>query len=207
LVITTEYHPFEQIAPAHYPCGSVARGQTLHVSPYVGWANGIPDSVAVVDLTIGDSKLQFTGSGYHDQTWGDQPIIQNLANWVFGHGRVGPYSIAWFDILDSNGTEYVSSYAAKDGRIVAAQCSGIKVRPIGANSTYPPTQSSGNPGGFHIDLELGDEGVLGVNVTNSLLTYRIDELYARWVGSVIGGIDGASNWKGVSMQEEFRVTK
>ena len=49
--------------------------------------------------------------------------------------------------------------------------------------------------------------MLGVNVTNSLLTYRIDELYAQWVGSMIGGMDGASNWKGVSMQEEFRVTK
>ena len=154
--MTAESSSFKQIAPAHYPCSPVAKGQTLHVSPYVGWANGIPDSVAVVDLTIGDSKLQFTGSGYHDQvnqvrrhrtriltiesqTWGNQPIVQNLANWVFGHGRVGPYSIVWFDILDSNGTEYISSYAAKDGRIVAAQCSGIKVRPIGANSTYPPT--------------------------------------------------------------------
>jgi hypothetical protein len=116
---------------------------------------------------------------------------------------VGPYSIVWFDILDSEGKEHVSAYAARDGHIVAANCNGIKVRPIGANSTYPPTQSSGNPEGFNINLDLGGK-VLTANVTNQLVVVPGLTFYARWTGTIVGGINGASDWTGVSLQEEFR---
>ena len=56
-------------APAHYPCAPVAGGQTMLLAPHIGWSNAIPDADADVDLTILGSKLQFTGSAYHDKVF------------------------------------------------------------------------------------------------------------------------------------------
>jgi hypothetical protein len=35
--------------------------------PYVGWANSIPDSNAVVDVMVGDTSMKFRGVGYYDK--------------------------------------------------------------------------------------------------------------------------------------------
>jgi hypothetical protein len=40
----------------------------MHLSPVIGWANAIPDSIATIDFKLsGVGVLQFTGSGYHDK--------------------------------------------------------------------------------------------------------------------------------------------
>ena len=139
------------------------------------------------------------------QNWGVQPFAQNVGSWYWGHGRLGPYSIVWFDVLDPTGTEYVSAYAAQNGSIVSAQCGGLKVRPAGANSTYPPVQSSGDPEGFRIELDLGGVGVLEVNVTNVLVAVQGEDYYTRWLGRIEGGLNGTDSWEGVSLHEEFRL--
>jgi hypothetical protein len=63
-----------KIAPAHYPCDPYIPGKNVseHLSPVIGWANAIPDSIATVDFDLGGAgKLKFLGSGYHDK------VIQN----------------------------------------------------------------------------------------------------------------------------------
>lgn len=126
-----------------------------------------------------------------------------MASWYWGHGRLGPYSIVWFDVLALNGSEYVSSYVAVNGSIITASCSGIKVRPIGKNSQYPPVITSGDPQGFHIDLNLGSEGILEVDVTsNVVLADAI--LYTRWSGTMSGGVKGGTVYAGVALYEEFK---
>jgi hypothetical protein len=72
---------------------------------------------------------------------------------IGGHGRLGPYSIVWYDALTPSGEEYVSAYVALDGKILGAQCNGSLVRLFGTNSTYPPTQASNNPTGFTINVD------------------------------------------------------
>ncbi|KFZ18025.1 hypothetical protein V501_01412 [Pseudogymnoascus sp. VKM F-4519 (FW-2642)] len=193
-------------APAHYPCGPNEAGQRLDVSPNVGWANAMPDADAVADFTVLGRPLKFTGIGYHDKNWGDKPFTTHVSSWYWGHGRLGPYSIVWFDVLGKDGTEYFSSYAAKDGVIVATQCGpgSIKVRPTGKNSQYPPKITSGNPEGLHIDLDLGAEGMLRVNVTaHSVLADAF--LYYRASGLLVGGVDGGPVYTGVSVYEEFKL--
>lgn len=106
-------------------------------------------------------------------------------------------------MLALNGSEYISGYAAVNGSIVTASCSGIKVRPTGANSQYPPVITSGNPQGFHIDLDLGSEGVLEVNVTSDV-TIADAILYTRWSGTLSGGVKGGPVYKGVALYEEFK---
>jgi hypothetical protein len=90
-----------------------------------------------------------------------------------------------------------------DGQIITASCSGIKVRPTGHNSQYPPVVTSGNPQGFHIDLDLGSEGMLEVDIeTNIVLADAF--LYSRWSGNMTGGIQGGLKYTGVALYEEFK---
>jgi hypothetical protein len=127
-------------------------------------------------------------------------------SWYWGHGRLGPYSLVWFDIIGADGNEYVSSYASLDGEIIASSCSGIKVRPTGSNSQYPPVIGSGNPEGFYIELDLADGNVLEVNVTIAVVTADVG-LYSRFTGSLSGGVQGSAIYQGVALYEEFTFTE
>ena len=77
------------------------------------------------------------------------------------------------------------------------------MRPTGQNSQYPPVITSGNPQGFHIDLDLGSEGMLEVDIeTNIALADAI--LFTRWSGSMSGGVQGGTTYTGVALYEEFK---
>lgn len=126
-----------------------------------------------------------------------------MASWHWGHGRLGPYSIVWFDVLGKDGQEYISSYAARDGVIITASCSGTRVCPTGQNSQYPPVITSGNPEGLQIELDLGSEGILEINVTTNVALADIT-LYARFAGNMTGGVQGGPIYTGVALYEEFK---
>jgi len=194
-------------APAHYPCSPVEAGQTLEVGPNIGWANAVPDAEGLADFEINGDALKFTGRGYHDKNWSAQTFLLNVGSWFWGHGTLGEWSIVWFDFLAPNGTEYISSYASRNGIIVAASCESgsISVRPSGVNSTYPPTIYSGSPGGFSIQLDLGDEGSMGVNVTGETITVEVGNEYTRWLGGMEGSINGGEVLTGIALYEEFRT--
>ncbi|KAL1962236.1 hypothetical protein VTN77DRAFT_9892 [Rasamsonia byssochlamydoides] len=193
----------QSVAPAHYPCTPAHANSTLDILPGVGWANAVPDANAAIDLEIQGSSLQFQGVGYHDKNWGATPFIDAVATWYWGHGRLGPYSIVWYDALSRDGTEYTSSYVAEEGSIISAQCGGIKVRPTGFNSTYPPTPATGHPQGFQIDLDLGQLGTVTAEVVSRLVTVDSVE-YTRWVGS-ISGVVGSRNLTGAASYETFNL--
>ncbi|KAF8143760.1 hypothetical protein K438DRAFT_1632973, partial [Mycena galopus ATCC 62051] len=189
---------FQPNAPGHYPCGPITEGQTLEVGPHIGWANAVPDAASVVKLNIGGTPLAFSGSGYHDMAsfnpafanWSDQPAAANVASWYWGHGRLGDYSIVWYDFLDRKGTETVSAYVSKDNKILTASCTlgSIIVRPTGQNSTYPPTTSTGNPSGFHIAIDLGAEGRLEADVTVLGVLIDANPIYNRFAGNISGSV-------------------
>ena len=128
-----------------------------------------------------------------------------MASWYWGHGRLGPYSVVWFDVIGADGNEYVSSYATLNGDVIASTCSGIEVRPTGNNSHYPPVASTGNPDGFHIDLNLSNGKLLSVDVTTMLVV--VDQpLYARYTGTLRGGVEGdVTTYTGVALYEEFKL--
>ncbi|KAJ7076688.1 hypothetical protein B0H15DRAFT_941228 [Mycena belliarum] len=193
---------FRSVAPGHYPCGPIEAGQTLEVGPHIGWANAVPDATAVVDLLIGGNPFAFVGTGYHDKNWSDQIFTTHVASWYWGHGRVGPYSIVWFDFLDRTGTEFVSAYASKDNKIIAATCApgSIEVRPTGQNATFPPV------------LNLGGLGRLEVNVTVLVPLIGLNPAYARSFGSISGSIvpvEGHASKPliGTALLEQFKLTR
>ncbi|KAJ7732685.1 hypothetical protein B0H16DRAFT_1770072 [Mycena metata] len=206
-------------APAHYPCGPVGAGQNMEVGPEIGWSNAIPDAMSSVELTVNGTSLSFTGAGYHDKNWSNQPFTSNVASWYWywGHGRLGPYSLVWFDFLALDGTKYVSGYAAKDGTIIAASCESgsLSVRPTGQNATYPPLLSTGPPSGYHITFDLEQAGTLEVdlNVTGIITAIIADTApYMRFVGNVSGVILPVGNstpgttMTGTALFEQFKLT-
>jgi hypothetical protein len=59
-----------KVAPAHYPEDPYIPSKNLseHLTPVIGWANAIPDSIAKIDFNLaGVGELKFAGSGYHDK--------------------------------------------------------------------------------------------------------------------------------------------
>lgn len=179
--------------------------------PHVGWANAVPDSLATVNFTINGTALSFTGPGYHDKNWGDQPFFNSTASWFWGHGHLGRSSIVWFDAISTYGlTEHFSSYAAKDGRILAASCvngSSVVVRPWGGEDTYPPPPTTGNPDGFILTFADVEGKAMTVNVTTVVAAVEFENVYDRWLGTLSGGLVGHNEtvWTGVAQYEEFKV--
>lgn len=133
----------------------------------------------------------------------------NVDSWYWGHGRVGDYSIVWFDFIGMDKKNYISSYVAKAGEILAASCTAgaIKVRPTGANNAYPPHTLTGVAGGFHIVADLGDLGTLDVNVTTANLIFNGLGLYNRMAGSVVASLNGGELITGgIALWEQFAMT-
>ncbi|KAJ5969214.1 hypothetical protein N7501_005462 [Penicillium viridicatum] len=183
--------------PRHMPCGVQAERTVLEIAPHIGWVNLIPDAVGEVDMKIHGSTLKFRGPGYHDKNWSDQPFVDSVHSWYWGHGRLGPYSIVWFSYLaidDPTNATYVSSYVAKDGEVLVSACdpSILTVRPIGSPGTtggrYPPRVGD-LPEGFRLEYDLGEgSGQLKVNVSVRTVVAGNGKDYMRWTGDMVGEV-------------------
>jgi hypothetical protein len=198
---------FKSAAPAHYPCGPAVAGQNMEVGPNIGWSNALPDADASVDFTLNGKRFAFEGVGYHDKNWSPQPFLDNVASWYWGHARLGPYSLVWFDFLAVTGIEYVSLYLSKNGQIISSSCTpgSLTVRPWGGDATYPPKVGSGFPAGFGIKANLGGGQTASFNVTSITQGLEITSLYTNWLGSVEGVVEGKSYTGGAALYEEFKV--
>ncbi|KAH6985119.1 hypothetical protein EDB80DRAFT_822716 [Ilyonectria destructans] len=193
-------------APAHYACSLDKPGQSEEVVPNIGWANAQPDATAAADFVIDGTKLCFTGNGYHDKNWGLTPINVSVQTWYWGHARLGPYSLVWFDTRTPDGKEYHSGYVAQNGNALQASCStdSVKVRPIGKNNEYPPVPETGVPGGMTMRFDLGKQGSLVANVTTQLVVYDVG-FYQRYIGPIVGGIEGGKQYEGKALFEAFKL--
>ncbi|KAK9453370.1 hypothetical protein V1511DRAFT_505523 [Dipodascopsis uninucleata] len=191
---------FDSVAPGHYPCSPLVAGVSEEAMPHLGWSNVIPDANSVVDLTLKGNSVKFTGYGYHDKNWGDKSFVSVVKSWYWGHGRLGPYSVVFFDSIGTDGKEYVSGYLAKDGEILSTVCSGVSVRPVGKN--FPPTLLDGAPTAFSISFELesGETVDISVNivttVSNAVLTYR-------WLGTMNGTVGKSEMYSGACTMDSF----
>ncbi len=88
----------------------------------------------------------------------------------------------------------------------SCEAGSIKVRPSGANDTYPPTTSTGGPSGFTIEIDLGSEGTMDVQVTIEVVSLAAGEpLYTEWVGTLTGSVNGGEHLTGVASLEMFNL--
>jgi hypothetical protein len=140
------------------------------------------------------------------QNWGDTVFTTAAGGWSFGHGNLGPYSIVWFSALSSTGVEYPSGYVTYKNNVLTSSCNNVIARPIGANSAYPPLQSTGNPSGFHVEWDLGEHGHFAIDVTPNIAIIEAGDIYTRWMGVMEGGIVGKKEvYSGAIIFEELRL--
>ncbi|KAL5342498.1 hypothetical protein BJX70DRAFT_355952 [Aspergillus crustosus] len=198
LVISSE-------APAHYPCGPNEVGQNMQLHPGAGWLNAIPDGTGEASFVIRGEEFRFTGRGYHDHNFGNVPFSQAYASSYWGHGLIDSYTIVWADTLSPDGTNVVSAYVSRRDEILLAQCAGITVRPYGANSTYPPTTSTGSPTGFTLEIEI-PEGKLQLTAETVYVTVDF-EVYRRFTGRLGGRLNGVELGGGVALWEQFTLAE
>ncbi|PSR72296.1 hypothetical protein PHLCEN_2v11888 [Hermanssonia centrifuga] len=198
---------FQSIAPAHFPCApaTAPAGQPLNLGDNfeLGWLNAVPDANAVVDFDFNGTKVQFSGSGYHDKNWGAKPMYTAVKAWYWGHARFGPYSLVWFDFVAPDGTEQASNYLARDGEIMTSTCSGLSVRAIPESIIFPPTPASDPPQGFTITADIEGEGVLEVQVTHKQEITQETGTSLRWIGSVTGKLGNGTVYEGTALYEQF----
>ncbi|KAF5520908.1 Tyrosinase family protein asqI [Colletotrichum aenigma] len=166
---------FKSTAPTHYPCdlnGAIGANQNL--LPGLYWANAVPDADTTVDLTIKDTAISFT-----DGNWGNQSIIDGPRYWDWGHGRVGPYTVVWYNLLDYNGNESRRSYVVKDDEVLMPPVTGLlETEGITVNYTLPTGE------------------ILALEITPELIFKDEDGIYQRANGNMKGGIVGQETFEG-----------
>ncbi|GJE99301.1 hypothetical protein PsYK624_155540 [Phanerochaete sordida] len=190
------------VAPAHFPCGPLSSSSSFELSPGLGWANAIPDADATVNLLVLGNPVVFTGIGYHDKNWGNAPWDTLLNSWYWGHARLGAYSVVWFDFVETTGAEGVSAFVSQNGQVVAAACSGLQVRPVGGDATYPPTTQTGTPDGFTLSFDVPGQGTLEMEVPSGEIILQTVGESTRWIGEFTGTLAGQS-LSGVGLYEQF----
>lgn len=138
------------------------------------------------------------------ENWGDQPFDAAVGTWYWGHGHLGPYSIVWYDALALDGSRYVSAYVSRHGKVITGTCAipSIKVRPTGPTDTYPPPSTSTASGNFHIEIDLGGEGMMTLDLASKYHTVAAG-VYDRWTGKLTGGIKGKESYTGTALYEQF----
>ena len=128
-----------------------------------------------------------------------------MGSWLWGHASLGPYSLVWFDALDTQGTEHVSGYVVKDGKKFASTCDtrSFDVRLSGEDvSIWPPTGIE--PAGYTITFNMGREGILQATATTELIVAGEANLpYTRWIGNITGTVGESSRLSGVAVFEQF----
>ncbi|KAG8165549.1 hypothetical protein KVR01_004101 [Diaporthe batatas] len=197
---------FESVSPPHYPCDLNKPGVSEFLLPNIWWANAIPDSNVVADLVIDGETFNLQGFGYHDKNWGVGSLEAATKTWYWGHGRVGPYSLVWFDATDKTGQEHFSSWVTKDGEVLSMSCAdqATLVRPWGDNSDFPPAIGQAAPSGFNISFDMDDGTKFLANFTTETVQWDLGGFYKRLLGPISGGIEGGEQYEGRSLCEQFQ---
>lgn len=202
----TRSDQIQTVAP-RYPCAAEEPGANQAVVPHIGWANAVPDATATLDFTINGEDHSFTGIGYHDKNWGDGTFDANVKFWYWGHARLGPYSIVWFDLTTPSGLVSQSGYITdrQGGSFTLINCApgSSKVRPWGANSEYPPLPTTGTPTGLLVTFETS-RGQFVANVTTGPKS-REQGTFQSYAGAITGGFVGQQIYTGRAFFDTIHI--
>ncbi|KAF7317759.1 hypothetical protein MKEN_00863700 [Mycena kentingensis (nom. inval.)] len=201
---------FHSSSPGHLPCGPIEAECTTEVGPRIGWVNPVPDSDASVHLRVNGTHVNFTGAGYHDKNWSDIPFGATFQSWYWGHGRFGPYSIVWFDLLDNDGKEHFSVYLAelehKTRKLRVASCTAgsVKVRP--QPNVYPPHLTTPDPTGYNIAVKDHDYGAGSIDIQATVLLPLVgaNPAYTRSFAKLTAEVEGKT-YEGTAVLEQFKL--
>lgn len=129
------------------------------------------------------------------ENWGDVPFAEVISGSVWGHGRLGPYSIVWtVPVERATGQNHSAGYVAKNNQIISFGCNQV-------NFTY----TSADKANYHAEINLGQQGVLEFDTNKVALIDGDGGSYGRWTGRLNGGIKGQQRYTGVGLYEHFQL--
>ncbi|KAI0759141.1 hypothetical protein BD413DRAFT_289274 [Trametes elegans] len=207
--------------PPHFGCNTTASpyfesaipdGASLAPSEeilykQVGWPTSQPGGGARIDVTLGDTRLQFAGEGYHDQWFMAQPMDAFLDDWYYLNAQVGPYDLsAVYAALKGAEREFTTGFLGQADAILQNQCGVRGARTSDVVTITPFGLAFDEPSGVNVmdgftlayTLRNGDE--YRFNLTGQSIVLN-RAFYHRWVGSAVGGKVGGTQYSGVSMYD------
>lgn len=145
------------------------------------------------------------GVGYHDKNWGNKSIVDGPRYWDWGHGRLGDYSIVWYNLLDYAGNESRRSFVSKGGEALLVSCDpgAMVVRQRGGEAAWPPVTGLLETEGLSVNYTLPGGRVFAVDVTTELIVRDESGVYQRADGLIRGGFVGEETFEGRAHYEEF----
>jgi len=203
---------FTNTATPHYPCGTAQAGEQLRVAPHIGWANAMPSADVTGTITMGNGTetMHFSNAlGYHDMNWSNRPLFESINSWYWGHAKLGPYTLVWYDALDSTGAEHVGGFVSVDGHgsepiMSSCKLGDVRVRPQGKGAQYPPDAQHSDFASLHVELHTED-GLLVADVVPMGDNLVEPGLYQLKFGQIKGGLQGGEVYEGIAEFEEFTV--
>lgn len=104
--------------------------------------------------------------------------------------------------MNLDNSEGASGYVSQNNQILAATCSGTRVRPTGRHAVYPPNSKTPLPDGFAVSMNVPGHGVLQINLKNEEINDQSDGQSTRWLGTATGGF-GGQQYQGIAIYEQF----
>jgi hypothetical protein len=170
----------------------------------------VPLGLATASFTVHGAPFTMAAAqGYHDKAFGPLPIDQVVRSWYAGHARLGPYSLVWIDAVLAGGAEQTTVYVGRGDAVLVAACGPAtaavaRVRPWGRapGSAFPPPDAASPPGGFVLEAETR-AGRFVANMTVRSVITQGGTLFERFLGPIVGGIEGQETVKGAAYFEQF----
>ncbi|KXT00722.1 hypothetical protein AC578_8276 [Pseudocercospora eumusae] len=148
--------------PPHFACD--LDDELLVHSHGIAWSNAITDSDANLELSVGNEKLSWSDTVYHDRVWATAYISpENQQSFYWGRGRLGDRcNVIWSSVREQDGKMTNSGSVAADGEIHSAgcECEAVQVKAWaeeGKQSPSPPMPKTPVPVRIAITADLGEE--------------------------------------------------
>jgi hypothetical protein len=120
---------------------------------------------------------------------------------------LGNYTIVWSTVSSApGGRGYRTIYVATNGHILTASCSdkSFSLAPLYTNRT---ASSNGTLAGYALEVKLDSGDALSIQVHIQQVAVDAAPVYVRWIGSVIGQLNGGEVIRdGVALFEEFDLS-
>lgn len=65
---------------------------------FLGWLCAVPSGAVTGTVTVNGKRRSFSGHGYHDHNWGNEPFPSYVEHWRWGRGSVGAYAVIGTDL-------------------------------------------------------------------------------------------------------------
>ena len=85
------------------------------------WLPAVPEGVVSGTLEVAGERMELSGTGYHDHTWGNKLMILLMNDWYWGRAKVGDYVVvsSYIYANKKDGYKAVPIFMlAKDGKIL-----------------------------------------------------------------------------------------